>query len=196
MLAVSIFAVVAVAINSTFSAGLFTWRRTQETQDLYQDIRLTLNKMTGDLENAVLYSDSEEEGPEVPNFVGLENELSFYSLAESFRTIPVYPELRRITYSLDESTHILQRLEQTFPECVQETMEQEPEQIAVKISNLNFSYCYKVEEGAKPPYEWKDAWDSEQGIPQGVKIELRLKKTEDVAFTKYVFIPVGKKGQE
>ena len=107
MLAVSIFAIVAVAINSTFGAGLFAWRSAQETQNLYQDIRLALNKMAGDLENAVLYSDSEEEGHKVPNFAGLENELSFYSLAESFSAIPVHPELRRITYRLDESTHIL-----------------------------------------------------------------------------------------
>jgi type II secretion system protein J len=192
MLAISIFAIVVVGIYSTFGAGLSVWRKTQKAQNLYQDIRLFLNKIEQDLENAVLYSDSEKS--EYFNFEGEENKMSFFSLVHTFQTIPHHPELRRITYSFDESTRTLQRLEQAFVHSTQEGESQEAEQIVAQIYNLNFFYCY-IDEDAIPPYKWMNIWNSGQDIPQGVKIELKV-GAEKLPFTKYVFIPTGKKGKE
>lgn len=191
MIAASIFAVVAVAIYSTFGTGISAWKKAQEAQNLYQDIRLALDKMAGDLENAILYSQKED----FLNFLGEEDKISFYSLTETFQTLPAHRELKKITYNLDESSRILQRLEQTFAESLQETQEQEPEEIAAKINNLNFSYCYE-DEAAEPPYRWEDIWNSDKVIPQGVKIALELDVADKPVFTKYVFIPIGEKGQE
>ncbi len=191
MLAVSIFAIVAVVIYSTFSAGISVWRRTQRTQNTLQDIRLSLDKMSEELENAVLYS--QESG--FPNFVGGKNRVSFYSVVNVFSTLPVHPELRKITYDLDSSADMLQRLEQTFPESVQNRQDKSPEEIAARISNLNFFYYYK-DENAAVPYKWKNSWDSAEDIPQAVKIELKLDSEEKLVFTKYVFIPTGKRPAE
>lgn len=190
MLAASIFAIVAVAIYSTFGAGISAWKKAQKAQDLYQDIRLGLDKMASDLENAVKYYPKDSE---FSNFEGKEDLISFYSLVDVYQTIPAHPELRKITYSLDESTPILQRLEQTFAESVQETEEQESEEIAAKVSSLKLSYCYE-DKDAEPPYKWKHTWDFAQKIPWGVKIELELDAEEELVFTKYVFIPTGEKG--
>lgn len=190
MIAVSIFAVVSVAIYSTFNTGISAWRKAQKSQDIYQDVRLVLEKMVLDLENAVIYSLD----PEFSNFKGKENRISFYSLKEVFQTIPSHLELRKITYALDESTQTLQRWEENFAQSVQETTVQEPEDFATQIKALVFSYCYE-DEDSDPPYQWKDEWDSVKEIPQGVKIELEV-GTEKLTFTKYVLIPTGKKRQE
>jgi len=191
MVAVSIFAIIVVVIYSTFGTGVSVWRKTEKMQNLYQDIRLALDKIALDLENAVLYSEKEE----FSNFEGEKNRISFYSLVDIFQIIPAHPELRKITYSLDESTHILQRLEQTFPESMQGSRVQEAEGIVAQVDNLNFSYCY-IDEGAAPSYKWKDTWDSKQGIPQGVKIELEIDTEEKLVFVKHVFIPSGEKVRE
>lgn len=195
MLVASIFAIVAVAIYSTLGAGISAWKKSQEAQTLHQDARLTLNKMAQDLENASLYS--KKEG--FSNFSGEKNKISFYSLVDDYQALPVHPELKRITYSLNEPAHTLLRQEETFPESVQETPSQAPEAIALQVANLNFFYCYE-DKAAEPPYKWLDSWQPNPAkdifLPQGVKIELKLDAKGKLSFTKYVFIPTGEKGKE
>ena len=191
MVAISIFAIVAVVIYSTFGSGLSAWRKTEKAQRLHQDIRLALDKMACDLENAILYSEKDE----FCNFLGEKNKISFYALVDVFQAMPAHPELRKITYSLDESNHILQRLEQTFAESEQKMQEQKPQEIIAHIGNLNLLYCYE-DEDAEPPYKWMDTWNFRKRIPQGIKIELEIGAKEKLIFTKYVFIPTGEKGKE
>ncbi len=191
MLAVTIFAVVAIAISSTFATGLFTWRKAQQTQNLYQEVHLALNKMAEDLQNAVLYT----EGTEAINFLGTQGGLSFFSLVDVFQVLPPHPELRKITYSLDEETHTLQRLELTLAESMQDELPQQAEELAAGVSSLNLFYCYTDEE-AQPPYKWQDNWSAADKIPEGLKIELQLEEDKELIFSKYVFIPVGEKGQQ
>ena len=77
---------------------------------------------------------------------------------------------------------------------MQETEEQESEEIAAKISSLNLFYCYDAD--AQPPYEWKKSWNSDENKnPQGIKIELEFNTEEKLVFTKYIFIPTGEKGK-
>ncbi len=189
LVALSIFAIVAVALYSTFGTGISTWKKIKQAQDLYQDIRLTLDKMALDLENAVLYS----EKPEFVNFQGGKSKISFYSTVETSQALPGHTELRKIAYSLDESGHILQRREQALFNSGQNT-EEEAQEIAAAISRLDFFYCYE-DEHAEPPYKWQDSWDFPQELPQGIKIELGLDTEKNLVFSKYVFIPTGRKGK-
>ncbi|UCB57149.1 MAG: prepilin-type N-terminal cleavage/methylation domain-containing protein [Candidatus Omnitrophota bacterium] len=193
MLTLTIFAVVAVTVYSTFGTGLSAWRRAQKTQQLYQDVRMGLNRIACDLENAVFYSEKED----FPNFAGTGSKVSFYSLMDDYRIIPVHPELRKITYSLDESTQILQRLEQTLPlpEEGEEVEAEAQEALAEKVAALKFFYCYEDKEDNES-YKWLDTWNNTEEIPQGIRIELALEEAGEVPFTKYVFIPIGEKGQE
>lgn len=193
MLTLTIFAVVAITVYSTFGTGLSAWRKAQKTQQLYQDVRLGLNRIARDLENAVLYSQE----PKFPNFTGTKSEISFYSLVDTYRAIPQHPELRKITYSLDESTQILQRLEQNLPlpEEGEEIEAEAQEALAEKIAALKFFYCYEDKDDDES-YKWLDTWNNAEEVPQGVKIELALEEAGELPFTKYVFIPIGEKGQE
>ena len=196
ILALGIFAVVCVAIYSSFSLGLSVWRKTQKAQNLFQDIRLALDKIAQDLENAVKYSEDED----FLNFVGEQKKLSFYAVVESYHRFPGHPELKKITYSLKqgngEDANILQRLEQAFPDSQEESETQEPEEIVTKVNAFNFYYCYLDETIDPPSYKWTTAWNFAQEIPQGVKVELGPDAEEAPVFTKYVFIATGEKGQE
>jgi hypothetical protein len=142
-----------------------------------------------ELQNAVLYS----EKVEFSNFTGEENRLSFYTLAKVFTEMPAHYELMKVTYNWDGSANVLQRLQQTIPESMQEAQEQQPEEVLAKVSRLNFFYCYE-DKSASPPYKWENIWDNEVKIPQGVKIELTLEPEEKLTLSKYVFIPSGEKG--
>lgn len=188
MLVVSIFSIVALAIYSTFDIGISAWKKAQEAQNLYQDIRLALDKMAADLENAVLYSEKED----FSNFEGKQDLISFYSLVETSQTIPAHHRLRKITYSLKDSG--LLRLEQSFTDPEEQAPEKDPEQIASGISSLEFSYAYTQE--GEPPYKWEDVWDNQQVIPKGVRVKLELETEKKLAFSRYVFIPTGVKGVE
>lgn len=188
ILAVSIFAVVAMAVFSTFGSGISAWRKVQEAQKLHQEIRLGLEKMALDLENATSYSQKDDS----LNFAGEKDGLSFYSLVENLQSDPVHRQLRKITYSLEDPD--LKRLEQTFAESVQETKGKELEVLASGFKRLSLFYCYQQE--GEPPYKWKDTWNDAQAIPEGIKIELELSGYEDLVFTKFVFIPTGVKGVE
>lgn len=192
MLAVSIFAIVAVVIYSTFNTGISAWKKAEVAQNLYQDIRLTLDKMAEDLENAVKYSEKEN----FSNFEANQNSISFYSLEEVFTglpKVPAHPELRKISYSLSGS--MLQRLDETIPELLQEKPVAQPEEMSAKISELNFSYYYIDKTTSPASYKWDNVWDWPLDIPRGVKIGLKV-VGEEKSFVKYVFIPSGVEKQK
>jgi type II secretion system protein J len=186
IVAVSIFAVVSVAVYSTFAMGLSVWRRARNAQALYQNIRLALDEMARDLQNAVAYFDPGQ--PTAINFEGEKDRISFYSLVDGYQTTPPYPQLRKVSYTLGDSGS-LQRLEQVHQGA---DIAQESEAIASQVANLSFFYCY--EDTAGSGYEWKQAWELKQEIPESVKIELELNTGNKPVFSKYVFIPTGKKG--
>ncbi|MBN2097661.1 MAG: prepilin-type N-terminal cleavage/methylation domain-containing protein [Candidatus Omnitrophica bacterium] len=187
MLAASIFAVLAVAVYSAFSTGISAWRSAQQAQNLLQDLRLSLDQISRDLENAVLYY-PEEEGK--INFVGEPNSISFYSLVDNFRSQLVYPELKKITYSLDGE--VLKRWEQSLAQALQETQEEDSfDQMLTQVAGLEFFYRY----GQEDELNWQQSWNAQQSIPQGAQIKLTLTGEEGLAYTKFVFIPIGKKGE-
>ena len=78
LLAVTIFAVIATALYSSFFAGIRIFRRAQVTMEFHQDIRLVTEELAFDLRNSLLcplheespageVTDEEEEEPEPDN---------------------------------------------------------------------------------------------------------------------------------
>lgn len=187
IVAVSIFAVISVAVYSTFAMGLSIWRRTQKAQVMYQNIRLALDEMARDLQNAVVYFDSSQ--TTAINFEGEKDRISFYSLVDGYQTTPPYPQLRKISYTLGDSGN-LQRLEQVHQGA---DIAPETEEIASQVANLSFFYSY--EDNGALGYEWRRDWEPNERIPESVRIELELNTGNKPVFSKYVFIPTGKKGQ-
>ena len=60
LLAVTIFSIIAVALYSSFHAGLRILRRAQDVMEFHQDLRLAMGELSLDLRNSLLCPLSEE----------------------------------------------------------------------------------------------------------------------------------------
>lgn len=92
LLALSIFAVVALCVYGTFWAGVRLNQRSEGESAAYHQIRLTLDLMSVDLENAVPY-DFTSSYPEKTAFTGEKDAITFFS--------PTGKGLKVIRYYLD-----------------------------------------------------------------------------------------------
>lgn len=179
LVSLTIFAVITVAVYSTFAGGVGAWRKAQEFSSTYQTARLVLDDMAHELKNAVVISGTD--------FVGETRGLSFLTVRQPphAQGRPVDPRITRVTYEVRRdrasATSALFRVEAADTDGSQEA-----ELIASPVTRLEFLYTYKDDSGQIVP--WKDAWRVSDAVPLGVKITLVVGETR---FTKLVFIPHG-----
>lgn len=98
IIALTIFAIIALGIYSTFSTGLNTWRRGEDANRLEQEARWALDKMAKELQDAIIYNYGQSY-PDTQLFLGEKDKISFLTLTYSFST--KLSEIKRITYSLE-----------------------------------------------------------------------------------------------
>lgn len=196
MLAVSIFAVIALCLYSVFSGGIRVWRRQEEGFKYYHAVRLALDRMATDLRNSIEYSLPEKVGLTSDTnlssvFTGEKKQLSFVTL--------IGMDLAKVTYYLDNSSsggHALKRKIVLQKEGFRDENSRD-EVLARGLDDLSFEYAYEADTDAP---DWRDAWaqaDSNKGlkqkIPAGVRITLVLKNE---TFIKTVFVPHGSLGKQ
>lgn len=195
-IAISIFAVVAIALYSTFFAGISVWRRSGESRDVYQDIRFVLDDMTRDLRNIVYYTKDPESAFA---FSGTADELDFITLEGPFvEKDTSRKELIKIVYRFDDAIDGLVRIR--ADKSLGFDIEKGEKEILLKdIEDLKFEYCYDSGD-EDDPYLWEDKWeDKDLRIPRGVKVIFQIKVAkvkEPLEFAKTVFIPIGVLGEK
>src|SRR3972149_5589222 len=79
LIALSIFAVVAVTLYSTFFAGISVWKRSGDSSGIYQDIRIVFDDMARDLKNMIYFTKEKESAYA---FTGMPQQIAFMTLAE------------------------------------------------------------------------------------------------------------------
>lgn len=188
LLALSIFAIISLAIYSSFAGGVGAWRRAQEFSSIYQTARLLLDDMAHELKNAVAIAGL--------SFVGAPQRLSFVSVRQRLHPTgqSAFPQIARITYEVRKAEtggeYALFRVEVADINNAQGGSG-EPELIAGSVSKVDFQYTYQNGRGEILP--WKEVWETSDAIPLGVKITLTI---GDTTFTKTVFIPHGYRERE
>ena len=203
IIAVTIFAIIAVSIYSTFNAGLRIWLRTSPMIEENQALRVFFNTVATDLKDAVTYYDNsatlvkpgfgqEYEG-EI-NFAGAPGRISFIAIVGiSDPDAGMREEPARITYIYDKNAKTVKRLIATRSEGLNEDNAKPVDMLGgVEEKDFGFEYCYKkMISNTEYEYEWKDAWEDKnvQNIPRGVRIRVS-------EFKKTVFIPTGLLGEE
>jgi prepilin-type N-terminal cleavage/methylation domain-containing protein len=181
LVSTAIFSVVALAVYSAFAGGVGAWRRAQEFSAAYQTTRLVLEDMARELKNAVTISGTD--------FVGESRSVSFLTVLHEADGPgrPADPRITRVTYEMQRdratATYALSR---RWESEVEGAPPGETELVANPISNLEFQYTSKDEQGRIGP--WRDGWRVSEAVPLGVKITLVV---GDTRFTKLVFIPHG-----
>jgi prepilin-type N-terminal cleavage/methylation domain-containing protein len=181
LVSLTIFSVIALAVYSTFAAGVGAWRRAQEFSATYQTARLVLDDMAQELTNAVSLAGTD--------FVGEPQRISLLTVRRHpyAQGRPADPRITRVTYEVRRdrasATYSLARVEAS---AVPGSREGETEVVVSPISRLEFQYTHRDDKGQIVP--WKDAWRVSDAVPLGVKIVLVVGETR---FTKLVFIPHG-----
>ena len=194
LIALTIFATVAIALYTAFSLGVSVWRRTESGIDLHQDVRVKLERVAKDLRGAVVYSG-------IP-FEGEQSRLVFASVVmhSDPEAEKRYPQICKIVYSVEtdeESKSLLTRVvagkESGFDE---ESTLAKRNPFFGNVEEFSIKYAYAGEEVTE--HDWRDSWEGE-GMPRGIEITLSLQDpTEEKSkldFKKKIFIPIGVLGE-
>ena len=210
IVAVTIFAIIAVSIYSTFNAGIRMWLRTSPMIEADQGMRIFFNTASLDLKNSMAYypkltSATSAFAPSSFSSFGTEEPLNFEGepARVSFMTIMnvsgpdgnTRGEITRVAYIYDKANRSVKRLVATKREGFDEAKAKAFEILNnIEEKDFGFQYCYKSSTSSVSDYEneWQETWEGEknkQKIPRGVKIKAG-------EFTQTVFIPAGELGEE
>lgn len=200
LVALSIFAVIAICLYSVFSGGVGVWRKQEKIFKYSHSIELALDKMAKELRNAIDYSqpplhpDSPEEGKKL-KFEGDEKNLSFMTVHDN--------NIMKISYffvSSPDRKGVLKKKISYQKEGFDE--EKHPESVFIEgLDKLYFEYAYQGTDKEEPP-EWQKEWGDEavkEGPkkPVGVRVTLEFKEPDQEKqeiLRKTVFIPTGTLG--
>ena len=223
LVALSIFAVIAICLYSIFAGGINLWRR-QETGFKYnQGVTLAFGKMAKELRNVIIYSQPQQTAqqpaqppaqqppaqpqqqpaqqsaqPQTPSFTGEEDSMSFMTV------IP--PDIAKVTYIFEsagqEQGRLVRKVVLQKEGFKDESLKEDT--LIDGISSLLFEYAY-ASGNEDSPVTWKNSWQDPSKVPAGVRITLEFKKgTSDGAaasvakeiLKKTIFIPSGTFSQE
>lgn len=221
LLALSIFAVIALCVYGTFWAGIKLSGWSEAENKAYHQMRLALDLMAADLENALPY-DFTNSYPEKTAFEGSENTVTFLTAApEGLKVIryslasPDDGRIHRVVVGTTRTRNAavvadyreernrasyLVREEWDFPDHVSgpAAADSEIETIAVDIAenSLKFAFGYRTEgkDTADDRYEWRPSWMS-SGIPFLVRVHMDFlvtgRQERIISIDKDVVIPHG-----
>lgn len=197
LISLSIFAVVAVTLYSTFSAGLSVWQRSGDNSDAYQDIRIVFDDMARDLKDMIYFTKDKES---MFIFSGMPGEISLMTLEEgASEKLEANREVVRVTYSFDDTKGELtrQRADITLGFDIKKA---EKDILLKGLEDFKFEYCYYSGDEDEP-YLWQEEWkDEDMKTPRGIKITAFFKGSKNAKegskITRIIFIPTGILGKK
>ena len=200
LVSIAIFTTIAVVLYSCFRGGIVSWRRVDSQQVFQQSIRSTLSRVAKDFKNMRYISN-------IP-FEGNSEEVSFVTLLSANNSADI--NMAKVTYSLEldnedgsamlikseESLKDALALEEESPEENAKEEKKKAKILLEDISELKFSYlaAFKSQDSEEIEYEWLEGWESEDGLPVAIKIELKLfgpGSDKPVTLSKRIWIPCG-----
>ena len=173
LLAASIFAVAGLAIYTTFSSGMKTWRKAKDLSLKSRGQTLKIEKMKRELRQAFLFRKDEIA------FSGTKVKINLPAIIDS--------KVNRLTYSFDPGQNAIlrntEKLEDILasPEGQGGLMTDTPYISGVKEFNLAYFYL----DTQKSAYAWKDDWQ-EDYLPTAMRLNIGF---EDEKYSETIFIP-------
>lgn len=223
LLGLLIFSIIAVSLYGVFQSGIQINRRSDDGNQIYREIRWSLDRITKDLEGMVSYDFSVHD-PERTAFAGSGDVVSFITAAENgLKTVSyslrdpeedaVYKVMvsrrqkqkKSVTarYEEKDDIQLLVRTQRDFAGTFQPTTETQESQRDilsphVKTGSLKFSYAYYEGSPESGKIVWRDTWHNKY-IPSGVRVEITFVKNDKtkapVTVRKNIYIPTGYLGQ-
>jgi len=206
LLAVSIFAIVATVLYSTFYTGTRILRRAESAMEFHQRLRIATEEMALDLRNALPVEIDgaafpgiiEEEGGDdeapVYYFTGEAKKFTFVTVKSTRSKEGMIREVCNVTYLLEGKGGALKRSVKRQGKPLAQDAGQD-EILLTGITDMDVKYSYVGDTDDSPPI-WESAWELEKAVPLGVKIALKMKGAPGSdEFTKTVYLPVGVLGE-
>ena len=221
----SIFAIIALSLYSTFSQGIRLNRRVSQTEDMYREIRWAMETLALDLENAAEYQYADPmTGEEARIFLGNEKSLSFIVPTDSgLKKVQYYlqsPEESSIhqvfvNESSRKNAQIITQYEETAEradflmreETALFNLNQSSDKAAgdveilsqyVQKGNLHFFYAYRNEDSSGDTIDWQTQWSAPHN-PAGVRVQIVFVSSERaqgiITIQRDVLIPTGSWGE-
>ena len=175
LIALSIFAVVSIAIYSTFSSGMSVLRRVRNIDLVQQNMLLKGERFGKELRQAVTLRKIV--------FAGAKDRCSFGAVINDMPG--------RLTYLFDDSSQALLRYFEdlsaiiTSEGKIDPELKSKPSVFLSKVKGIEFSYLYL--DLGKNIYIWTDEW-KEKFLPLAVKLSIT---TEKQNYATTVFIPTA-----
>ena len=210
LVAIAIFSVIAVVLYSCFRGGVISYRRIEQQTEFQQKVRHVFLKMTKDLKNMLYISN-------IP-FEGYNEKASFVTTITESDNVNI--NVGRVSYYLKQNDggqilvrkveslkDVLGELSLTSEDIEEGALEQPVNEEPVILEGVIdfkctylYSNLYKIagnvsEESVDEEYEWVDFWETENGLPLGVKIELSITESEGSGqgkFYRQICIPASR----
>jgi len=187
LVALTIFAIVAVAIYSVFSTGIIGWKKGEAAVSLFQEIRLSLDSIAREMRNQVSYNEVK--------LVGKADEVYFISV------IPFpeegkseYMRLAKIKYFLEERENNLSLFrERVWVPSLEEVSEEEIDKMKLisGIKSFDFQYGEKEVEEEEATLTWQSEWEDKENGLQAIKISLSIGGESAKNLTRVIYLPLS-----
>ncbi len=184
LIVIAIFGIISVSIMSVFSKGLDIYNRVKDYGRQQIEAVLFFERIERDIRGMFYFSNI--------GFSGDDKNMSFPGLVRMGKTENVRVTVGRIFYYFDEKTGYLIKAEQTYPFAVSKVNTVTRKIKLLRAEQLAFKYlCYNKQINSEEKYEWKDEWDSKDGMPKAVMITIRFNSAgREYVWSKIVLIPV------
>ncbi len=217
LLGLTIFSLIITCIYSTLAGGIHLSRRSQQQNDIYREMRWSLNWMSKDLENMVPYNFTNSY-PEIFACMGDDKKITFLlPTDDGLKVVSYYlastqgGSIHKVTigqtYKKNVSTMTkyeekyrvdsLVREEFDFADYLQDPAQAkgEIEIVASNVRENGLKYSYGYLEGEKSAtVAWKNNWSS-NNLPRYVRIDIDFQSAQKPfqlhSLTKDIWIPTG-----
>lgn len=178
LIASTIFVLVMTTVYSAFHTGIFGFRDIEENLDIHQTARQVLERIVLDLRNIITYSAEETK------FKGDKNSLSFLTLVDKFSEGKMTRDYCSVSYNRKENK--IMRLELLNKDSLKQESDTEPEELASRIKELQFSYA--VIEKDTQQLKWLDLWEDTAALPAAVKVKISIGPKRKEEFERTIFL--------
>lgn len=190
LLAASIMSMIALAVLSTFGAGLRAFERVQSFGGFRADVLLFLEGFERDARNVFAFSPIK--------FQGDSQGMSFAAVGTKFdEDGNAFTVIEERSYVFDSSQKALVEKEEDFAPAVSSVTggSVRTQQVApIKTVTFQYySYRKETEDGEeKIESGWRETWTDEETVPRGIRVQLTFDEGgKEVSLARTVFIPPG-----
>lgn len=191
IIAITIFASVAVSLYYTLNTGIRLWKREKGAIGNNQRLRVFFDLAETDLQNLNITTPvGKEEDIESKCPIWQKDKMSFIANIDVKEAERASSGLVKIEYIFDAETRTISRNLYTPSSGFKEA---KLSQVVLKdVSAMSLEYCLRSESDEEE-YTWGE-WEREGESPRGVKLEIELSDKKDekgVEFTKIIYVPMG-----